>query len=95
MIARHLIISGVVQGVGYRAWFEQAARSLRLSGWVRNRRNSTVEAVIAGDLPAVEQMAIWARSGPPAARVDHVAVAEVDFDTATFTPDQFAILATQ
>ena len=41
-------ITGVVQGVGYRAWAEQAARARGLSGWVRNRRDGSVEAVISG-----------------------------------------------
>lgn len=70
---RHLSITGRVQGVGYRAWFEVQARALELSGWVRNRRDGSVEAVIAGPDEAVERMTELARRGPPAAAVREVA----------------------
>ena len=59
-IARHLSIHGRVQGVGYRAWVEDEADSLGLSGWVRNRRDGTVEAVVS---PAVST-ATAAADGP-------------------------------
>ncbi len=49
-------VTGIVQGVGYRAWAEQAARARRLSGWVRNCRDGSVEAVIAGDDAAIDEM---------------------------------------
>jgi acylphosphatase len=48
-LAKHLIITGLVQGVGYRASFEARARALKLSGWVRNRADSSVEAIVRGD----------------------------------------------
>jgi acylphosphatase len=48
MIVRHVIVRGVVQGVGYRAWTEHEARRRDLAGWVRNRRDGTVEAVFFG-----------------------------------------------
>lgn len=70
------IVSGRVQGVGYRAWLAAEARALGLDGWVRNRRDGTVEALAAG--PDMEVAALLARagSGPPHASVDGVAVAE-------------------
>ncbi|MCW5635600.1 MAG: acylphosphatase [Rubrivivax sp.] len=69
---QHLVIHGRVQGVGYRwAMVEQAAQ-LGLRGWVRNRRNGTVEAVVAGPAEAVQRMIEWARRGPRGAAVSRV-----------------------
>jgi acylphosphatase len=65
----HLTIHGRVQGVGYRAWTVSRAKQLGLNGWVRNRTDGTVEAVIAGDAQAVETMLADCRKGPLAARV--------------------------
>jgi acylphosphatase len=81
-VAKHLIISGRVQGVGYRASLVDEARRLGVSGWVRNRRDGTVEAVVDGDAGAVAAIVEWARGGPPGARVADVSVAETD---GTFT----------
>jgi acylphosphatase len=68
----HLSIVGRVQGVGYRDWAVRAAREGGLSGWVRNRMDGTVEAMVAGDMAAVEDFIGKARRGPPAARVDRI-----------------------
>jgi acylphosphatase len=68
-VTRHLRISGRVQGVGYRAALAAAAASRGIAGWVRNRRDGSVEAVVQGDPGAVEEILAWARRGPPAARV--------------------------
>jgi acylphosphatase len=75
-IARHLLISGRVQGVGYRAWLAGEARRLRLDGWARNRVDGRVEALIAGPAETVGAMLEACRRGPPAARVADVAVSE-------------------
>ncbi|MFC7473939.1 acylphosphatase [Dankookia sp. GCM10030260] len=72
MRARHLLIEGRVQGVGYRDWMAREAGRLGLSGWVRNRVDGKVEAVIAGPEPAVEALLTLARRGPILARVDSV-----------------------
>ena len=71
---RHLVITGYVQGVGYRASMVMAARSRGITGWVRNRRDGSVEAMIAGGAEAVASMIDWARHGPAGAEVTHVAV---------------------
>ena len=65
-------ITGLVQGVGYRAWAEAAARSRGLSGWVRNRRDGSVEALIAGPPDKVDEMLAYFWQGPPASRVERV-----------------------
>jgi acylphosphatase len=65
-------IEGCVQGVGYRAFVEMEAHQLGLSGWVRNRRDGSVEAVFQGAEEAVDEMLKRCRLGPPAAIVDRV-----------------------
>jgi acylphosphatase len=74
MIARRITISGRVQGVGFRYALADEARARSLRGWVRNRRDGTVEAVLAGGDADVEAVIAWARRGPPAARVIEVAI---------------------
>ncbi|HXL49416.1 MAG TPA: acylphosphatase [Xanthobacteraceae bacterium] len=71
-VMRHLIIRGRVQGVGYRAFVEDAALDHGLAGWVRNRRNGEVEAVFAGPAAAVAQVIKACRHGPRGALVDSV-----------------------
>src|SRR5580692_1660333 len=66
---RQLTIRGRVQGVGYRAWVEYQARVHGLEGWVRNRRDGSVEAVFAGPASAVAEMVASCRRGPSSARV--------------------------
>lgn len=70
--AVRLVIRGNVQGVGFRAWMAGEARGLGLSGWVRNRRDGTVEAVIAGPAEAVEELLEDCADGPPFATVERV-----------------------
>lgn len=72
MAALHLLISGRVQGVGFRWSMCAAALEHGARGWVRNRRDGRVEAVVDGDEASVAAMLAWARRGPRAARVDHV-----------------------
>lgn len=69
-------IHGKVQGVWYRAWTSEEASELGLDGWVRNRKDGTVEAVFAGSAADVTRMLEQCRSGPPLARVDRIDVDE-------------------
>lgn len=74
MVSRHLIIRGLVQGVGFRYATVIEASRLGLSGWVRNRRDGSVEVVACGPDANVTALISWAHRGPPSARVDHVEV---------------------
>lgn len=75
MIAvRHLVITGKVQGVAFRAGMAREAQALGVTGWVRNRSDGSVEAMIAGSAEQVATLMNWARHGPPAAIVDQVTV---------------------
>ncbi|MDW8399558.1 MAG: acylphosphatase [Acetobacteraceae bacterium] len=78
MIARRLAIAGRVQGVGFRDWLVAEATAAGLSGWVRNRTDGTVEALLAGEAEAVARVAEACRRGPPAARVERVAEEPAD-----------------
>lgn len=75
-MAKHLLISGRVQGVGFRYSMAEEAERLGATGWVRNRRDGTVEAVIEGQPAVVDALLAWARRGPPSARVTDVRVSE-------------------
>jgi acylphosphatase len=70
------IVTGAVQGVGYRAWIEGQAQSLGLDGWVRNRRDGSVEVLVSGDDDRVEQLLAALRQGPPGSRVEAVSIAD-------------------
>lgn len=69
---RQVTITGRVQGVGYRAWIEHRARAHNLEGWVRNRRDGSVEALFAGTADIVSEMVVSCRRGPSSARVESV-----------------------
>ena len=73
-----------MQGVGYRYALRDEAQRLGITGWVRNRSDGTVEALLQGDAAALEQLIAWARRGPGLARVAglHEARPERDFDRA-------------
>jgi acylphosphatase len=69
---RQVTVRGRVQGVGYRAWVEQQAMACELEGWVRNRRDGSVEALFAGPADVVSDMIALCRRGPSSARVEAV-----------------------
>jgi acylphosphatase len=93
---RQVTIRGRVQGVGYRAWVEQAAKSLDLNGWVRNRRDGSVEALFAGPVEIVERMIGQCRRGPTAARVEAVDAHEAHADALNLREagENFSVLPT-
>jgi acylphosphatase len=72
MTGRLVRIRGKVQGVWYRAWTVEEATRRGLKGWVRNRRDGSVEALFAGDPALIEEMISACRVGPPLARVDSI-----------------------
>jgi acylphosphatase len=80
----HLLIHGRVQGVGFRDAMCREAARLGVGGWVRNRRDGTVEAVIAGPDHAVQALLAWAHAGPPAARVTRVEAAPAEGEFTAF-----------
>ncbi len=74
LIRRHVIISGRVQGVCFRAFARDEARKLGVKGWVRNLPDGNVESVVEGDPSAVDQMIKWFHQGPPYGTVTKVSV---------------------
>ena len=84
----HLIISGVVQGVLFRAGASRAAYALKLNGFVRNLSNGNVEVLAEGDEEALQKLIDWCRKGPLGARVDHI---EMTWGEAKGQFDQFQI----
>lgn len=71
-LIRHISVRGRVQGVGYRAFVADEAMARGIAGWVRNRRDGSVEAVLSGLAEAVDAMIAACRRGPWGARVDHL-----------------------
>jgi acylphosphatase len=69
-VISHVTIRGLVQGVGYRAFVDHEARGRDLEGWVRNRRDGSVEALFAGPAEVVAAMIVACRRGPSSARVE-------------------------
>lgn len=95
-IIRQVTIRGRVQGVGYRAWLAMTAEAMGLSGWVRNRRDGSVEALLAGGEGTVAEMIDKCRRGPSAARVEAVDVEVVTSDALNqrYQGERFSILST-
>jgi acylphosphatase len=93
---RQVTIQGRVQGVGYRAWVEHHARAHHLEGWVRNRREGSVEALFAGPADVVSNMVALCRRGPAAARVEAVRDEPVNSDALKLrrAGERFSVLPT-
>jgi len=83
-VTRRLVARGRVQGVWFREGMRQEAARLGVTGWVRNRMDGSVEAVVHGSTAAVEALVAWARRGPEAAQVASLEVTEASGDYASF-----------
>jgi acylphosphatase len=81
--ARRYVVSGRVQGVGFRYFVQRKAVELGVAGWVRNRPDGTVEAEAAGPKELLDDFELELRRGPPLARVDHMAIAPAPRSSAT------------
>ena len=91
----HVMFPGRVQGVGFRAFVEEAASLRGLQGWVRNRRSGSVEAVLSGEAADVDAVIEACRKGPPSARVERIDQREgTGSDLALRGAQAFAVLAT-
>ncbi|RLE60332.1 MAG: acylphosphatase [Thermoprotei archaeon] len=73
-VRAHIFVSGIVQGVFFRATMREVARKYGVTGWVRNLPDGRVEAVLEGPEEAVKKVIEWAHRGPPLARVEKVEV---------------------
>jgi acylphosphatase len=93
---RRVTIRGRVQGVGYRAWVEHQAMARGLEGWVRNRRDGSVEALFAGPADVVADMIALSRRGPSSAHVDAVDEEPAGADPLNLRPpgEGFSVLPT-
>ena len=93
---RQVTITGRVQGVGYRAWVEHQARARALEGWVRNRRDGSVEALFAGPAEVVSEMVARCRRGPSSARVEAVQEESANSDALNLrrAGERFSVLPT-
>lgn len=92
----HLLISGNVQGVGYRAFLAEQAETLELDGWVRNRQDGSVEAVLGGDAEDIEEMMESCREGPAACSVRDIVQSDTNEEMLGMRPEgrKFAVLET-
>ncbi len=77
-ITRRLRIRGQVQGVNLREAMRQRAEQLKITGWVQNRLDGSVEAIVQGEAFAIDSIVEWARQGPPGARIDSLDVETAD-----------------
>jgi acylphosphatase len=90
IVGRRCFVSGLVQGVFFRASTRQQANELGLSGYACNLPDGRVEVLIVGQLSAANQLIDWLRRGPPAARVSEVAIEELDLESLQDIPVGFA-----
>lgn len=90
ILHKHLVVSGKVQGVFYRAAMQEQAVQLKVDGWVRNLSDGKVEAQVVGDKQAVERLLNWMKEGPVFAEVD--GIEEADLPVTEKLPIGFEIL---
>jgi acylphosphatase len=77
-VTKRVVVRGLVQGVGFRFATVREAEGHGITGWVRNRRDGTVEAVLQGPRDAVDRMLAWIETGPDGSRVDGIEVTDTD-----------------
>jgi acylphosphatase len=80
MVTRQIRVRGRVQGVGYRAALQDEAQKLGLTGWVRNRSDGSVEALVQGSPESLDAIVAWARRGPRGAHVADVVASDADHE---------------
>lgn len=88
MVRAHVFISGMVQGVNFRAFTKLQAEKWGLTGWVKNIPDGRVEALFEGEKDYVQKMVDWCHHGPPAASVENV---EIEWEKATGEYKDFTI----
>lgn len=84
MKAYHLLITGDVRGVGYRSWMKREAETLHIVGWVKNREDESVEAVVQGEEESIKKIVELSKKGPEVAWVENVEVSEKPVDKDLF-----------
>ena len=94
-VSRHLVARGRVQGVGYRNYIQYKAGQLNIKGWVLNRLDGSVEAVVYGSPEAVAEIIECARRGPRAAEVTAVEVTAIEVSDAEGRHDPFVVRSTE
>jgi len=77
-VALQVRVTGLVQGVFFRAWARDEAQALGVSGWIRNCSDGSVEALLEGEAEAIEELIDLLREGPPGAQVEDVEIEEAD-----------------
>ena len=94
---KRLKIRGTVQGIGYRVWVEREALALGLKGWVRNRRDGSVEVLVGGSQPAVAALIDRCWKGPPLSKVESIDISDAEvLDLGYRRPlENFSLLATE
>ncbi len=80
IVRRRAVVTGMVQGVGFRWSAREQAHRLGVTGWARNRVDGSVEVEVEGEPASVERMVAWLRSGPPGSEVDAVRVSDAEPD---------------
>ena len=88
-VRAHFYIKGLVQGVSYRAWTQNTAQKVGLTGWVRNLEDGRIEAIIEGDRDRARELIKLIKKGPKLAKVEHI---DVCWEEATGEFDSFEIL---
>ncbi len=77
---KHLVISGKVQGVGFRYWLQKLAIEKNICGWVKNKTSGNVEALIVGEKKEIQELIKLCEMGPGSAKIDYVRISDYNKD---------------